>query len=319
MQEPAKLIRPRARPRAVVHRHIPLVQPPPGQLRIDSHAHVLVQPPPIQLRIDSHAHVFTRDLPLAPGARHAPEQDALPETYLALLDAHGITHALLTAPSFLGTDNSYLLKAVAQSTGRLRATVIVDPRIERKELDNIAKRGIVGIRLNYFGVANLPDFGSHEYQALFGRVRELDWHVEIYLEGPRLAHALPLIAASGAKVVVDHFGSPDPRPGLQCTGFLAVLAAAAAGRTWVKLSAPYRLGGADASVYAGALLREFGPERLLWGSDWPWTQNAAGKTYALTLEWLRRWVPDDSQRQTILDQTPSELLGFNRVPRGANR
>ena len=279
----------------------------------------MVQPPPGPPRIDSHAHVFTRDLPLAPGARHAPEYDALPETYLALLDAHGITHALLTAPSFLGTDNSYLLRALACSAGRLRGTIIVDPHIERKQLDDMAKQGVVGIRLNYFGVANLPDFNSREYQLLFAHVRNLDWHVEIYLEGPRLARVLPLIAASGVKVVVDHFASSDPQSGLQCAGFQAVLAAAAAGRTWVKLSAPYRLGGADASVYAGALLREYGPERLLWGSDWPWTQNAAGKTYALTLEWLRRWVPDDSQRQTILDQTPSELLGFNRVPRGANR
>ena len=282
--------------RAVVHRHIPLVQPPTGPLRIDS-----------------HAHVFTRDLPLAPGARHAPEYDALPETYLALLDARGITHALLTAPSFLGTDNSYLLRALACSAGRLRGTVIVDPQVEREQLDDFAKRGVVGIRLNYFGATNLPDFGSREYQRLFAQVRELDWHIEIYLEGGRLARALPLITASEVKVVVDHFGSPDPRFGLQCAGFQAVLAAAAAGRTWVKLSAPYRLGGADASVYAGALLREYGPERLLWGSDWPWTQNATGKTYALTLEWLHSWVPDERQRKTILGQTPDELFGFSGI------
>ena len=63
-------------------------------------------------------------------------------------------------------------------------------------------------------------------------------------------------------------------------------------------------------MYADMLLREGGPERLLWGSDWPWTQNAAGKTYALTLEWLRRWVPDDAQRDAILGATPAALFGF---------
>ena len=265
---------------------------------------------PGSLKIDSHAHVFTRDLPLAPTARHAPEYDALLETYLALLDAHGVTHAVLTAPSFLGTNNTYLVGALVRSGGRLRGTVIVDPRVERTVLDDFAQQGVVGIRLNYFRTPNLPDFGSRDYQQLFAHVRDLDWHVEIYLEGPRLAKVLPLIATSGAKVIVDHFGSPDPQSGLACPGFIAVLAAVAEGCTWVKLSAPYRLGGVDAGPYAATLLRECGPERLVWGSDWPWTQNATGKTYALTLEWLDSWVPDARQRQIILGQTPGKLFGF---------
>ena len=314
LREHNGLVRPALSP---LHAKVKSSLPAPDLPGFCASQHSLVPPQSRQLRIDSHAHVFTRHLPIVPGARHAPDYDALLETYFALLDAHGITHALLTAPSFLGTDNSYLLGALARSAGRLRGTVIVDPRIERKELDAFAQQGVVGIRLNYFRAPDLPDFGSREYRQLFAHVRELDWHVEIYLEGPRLAYALPLIAASGAKVVIDHFGSPDPKSGLQCAGFLAVLAAAAAGRTWIKLSAPYRLGGADAKPYATALLRECGPERLLWGSDWPWTQNAAGKTYALTLEWLDSWVPDIRQRQTILGQTPGELFGFSGAPQRA--
>lgn len=272
---------------------------------------------PVPLRIDAHAHVFTRELPLAAGARHAPEHDALPETYKGLLDRHGLTHALLTAPSFLGTDNSYLLAALAASGGRWRGTVIVDPDVEHALLDAMADAGAVGIRLNWFQRSAIPDVASMAYQTLFRHLADRDWHVEIYVEGPRLAQILPLISATGVKVVVDHFGSPDPAAGVQCRGFKAVLSALAAGRTWVKLSAPYRLGGADAGVYADVLLREGGPERLLWGSDWPWTQNAAGKTYALTLEWLRQWVPDDAQRDAILGATPAALFGF-AAPSGSH-
>lgn len=267
-------------------------------------------PPSRPIRIDSHAHVFTRDLPLASAARHRPDYDALPQTYRALLDSHGLTHALLTAPSFLGTDNSYLLAALAGSGGRWRGTVIVDPNVEHVLLDAMADAGAVGIRLNWFRRSAIPDVASTEYQTLFRHLAERDWHVEIYIEGPRLAELLPLITATGVKVVVDHFGSPDPAAGVHCRGFRAVLSAAAAGRTWVKLSAPYRLGGADAGVYADVLLRECGPERLLWGSDWPWTQNATGKTYALTLEWLRQWVPNEAQRSVILGATPASLFGF---------
>jgi len=260
--------------------------------------------------IDTHAHIFTRDLPLAPGRRHSPDYDARPETYLDLLNAHGISHALLTAPSFLGTDNSYLLGVLRQNPERLRGTVIVDPGIGREELERMAAAGVVGIRLNYFGCAELPDLAGSAYQRLFGQVHDLDWHVEIYLEGPRLALALPLIARSGVTVVIDHFGSPDPAAGMQCAGFRGVLAALAAGRTWVKLSAPYRLGEGHAAACAAALLAAGGGERLLWGSDWPWTQHARGKTYRMTLDWLESWVPDAPVRERILSENPCCLLGL---------
>ena len=62
--------------------------------------------------IDSHAHVFVRGLPLAPQRRHAPDYDATPADFGALLDAHGVSHALLVQPSFLGTDNRFLLDAI---------------------------------------------------------------------------------------------------------------------------------------------------------------------------------------------------------------
>jgi len=143
-------------------------------------------------------------------------------------------------------------------------------------------------------------------------VRDLDWHVEVYLEGPRLASVLPVIAKSGVKIVVDHFGSPDPDAGVDCDGFKRVLASMADGRTWVKLSAPYRLGGGDAAAYAAALLRAGGAERLVWGSDWPWTQHAEAKTYALTLRWLDQWVPDEAARRRILGATAAEVFGFER-------
>jgi hypothetical protein len=59
--------------------------------------------------IDTHAHVFERGLPLANARRYAPGYDAPLSAYLAQLDAHGLSNGVLIQPSFLGTDNSYLL------------------------------------------------------------------------------------------------------------------------------------------------------------------------------------------------------------------
>jgi len=72
-----------------------------------------------------------REAPLAPGRHSAPKRDCSVEEYLAVLDAHGISHGVLTAPSFYGTDDSLLLDALDRAAGRLRGTVIVAPDIDR--------------------------------------------------------------------------------------------------------------------------------------------------------------------------------------------
>lgn len=262
-------------------------------------------------RVDTHAHVFRRDLPLMPGHRHAPQHDALLAELLTLFDAHGITHGVLTAPSFLGTDNSYLLCALDAAPTRLRGTVIVDSSIAPAELEAMDRRGVVGIRFNMWRRADLPDLASAPWRRVLQAAAGLDWHVEIYVEGARLPSLLAPALASGTKVVVDHFGSPDPQLGLECPGFRVLLDAVGAGRTWVKLSAPYRLGGASPQGYAHALLRAGGPQRLIWASDWPWTQHSEGMTYRQALDWLSDWIPDARARETILGATPWQLFGFD--------
>lgn len=114
-------------------------------------------------------------------------------------------------------------------------------------------------------------------------------------------------------MVVDHFGSPDPASGLTCPGFRCILSAFDTGRLWVKLSAPYRVGEAMAKTYAQHLPHAGGAGRLVWGSDWPWTQNEAGRSYGQCLRWLEDWVPDSEQRHRILGATALELFRC-RVP-----
>jgi predicted TIM-barrel fold metal-dependent hydrolase len=262
--------------------------------------------------VDCHAHVMRRDAPLAPNRHSAPKRDCTVEEYLAVLDAHGISHGLLTAPSFYGTDNSLLLDALDRADGRLRGTVIVDPDIDRASLAAMGLRGAVGIRLNWIRRSSLPDVSAPDYRHLFANVRDLDWHVEIYLEGPFLAKILPAIRESGVKVVVDHFGSPDPAQGIACGGFKAVQEGVRTGDTWVKLSAPYRQGGADVQRYVDALLDAGGPQQLVWASDWPFVSHEESVAYGDCVKWLADWVPDEAARRVILAETPVQLFGFDR-------
>src|ERR1700676_61771 len=143
--------------------------------------------------VDCHAHVMRRDAPLAPHRHSAPKRDCSVEEYLGVLDRHAISYGLLTAPSFYDTDNSLLLDSLDRAGERLRGTAIVDPNVERETLAAMGKPGIVGIRLNWIRRSSLPDIAAANYRHLFANVRDLGWHVEIYLEGPFLATVLPAI------------------------------------------------------------------------------------------------------------------------------
>jgi predicted TIM-barrel fold metal-dependent hydrolase len=264
--------------------------------------------------IDCHAHVFTRDLPMAADAR-VPEADAPIARYLALLDAHAIAGAVLVQPSFLGTDNGYLLAAIAQAPERLRGVAVVEPAITVEALNRLEAAGVAGIRLNVIGRA-VPPLAEPPWRGLIERVAWRGWHVEVLAEGAQWTALLPPLAAAGARIVVDHFGRPQG--GRACAGFRAILDAGGHADVWAKLSAPY--GGAGparseaARDCARALRDALGPRRLLWGSDWPWLQHPEVADYAATRAWLDDWLPDAAERDAALVANPAGLYGFGRAP-----
>ncbi|MDE2151588.1 MAG: amidohydrolase family protein [Betaproteobacteria bacterium] len=269
-----------------------------------------IQPTAPVRGVDCHAHVMRVGAKLDPLRHSEPRRDVHVDEFLRLLDAHGLSHGVLTQPSFYGTDNGLLLDALAQAPHRLRGTVIVDPDIREADLEGLRRRQVVGVRLNWIRRESTPEVGSAPFRSFLARVAAAGLHVEIYLEGPALARVLPCLRASGARVVVDHFGAPDPALGTACPGFREVLKGVAAGDTWVKLSAPYRLAGVDPQACVDALLRAGGPAQLLWASDWPWVSHEDEHSYAACLQALENWIPDAALRQAVLATSPRLVMGL---------
>ena len=198
--------------------------------------------------IDTHAHVFARGLPLAARRRYAPQYDATLPHYLAQLDAHAISHGVLVQPSFLGTDCSYLLAALAQEPQRLRGVVVIDPATDCAKVDALHHVGVVGMRLNLFDQPN-PDFARTDWQQTLAAIARLGWHVEVHVEARRLEHVVPPLLDKGINVVIDHLGRPDPALGIADPGFRYLLTLGFTRQVWVKLSGAYRIGyGAQGEV-----------------------------------------------------------------------
>ncbi|CAB3815610.1 2-pyrone-4,6-dicarbaxylate hydrolase [Achromobacter mucicolens] len=264
--------------------------------------------------VDTHAHVFHQGLALADTRRHTPDYDATLAEYLGLLDAHGMLHGVLVQPSFLGTDNSHLVQALRAAPARLRGVAVVALDITDTELQDLAGAGVVGIRLNLVGLDS-PALQTPAWQSLLARVNALGWHVEIHLQAARLDGVMPALLAAGCRIVVDHFGRPDPALGVSDPGFQYLLRQADSGRVWVKLAAPYRNWAAAACAASGRLatqqlLDAYTPERLMWGSDWPHTEHRHLASYAAATQWLDAWIDDPAQRRAVLADTPLQLFQF---------
>ena len=278
-----------------------------------------------RMAVDCHAHVFLKNLPLATHHRHAPEFDAPLSQYMRLLDAHNITHAVLVQPSFLGTDNSFMLSALREHPQRLRCVVMLDPTTGEDELSALDVQGVVGVRLNLVGLP-LPDISTPVWQTFFARLRALDWHLELHRESIDIPTLVNAAMPSGCRIVVDHFGRPSADLAHKDPGFATLLKYADSGRVWVKLAAAYRNSRtarmaqaqhnaeletqdqANANRCAADLLAAYGAQRLVWGSDWPHTQHQHLIDYSQSLAVLSEWVPNASQRAQILGSTAAKLF-----------
>lgn len=265
--------------------------------------------------IDAHAHVFSRALTLAGERRYTPGYDATLVDYLGHLHANGLSHGVLVQPSFLGTDNSYLLAALQQAPEQLRGVVVIERDTHRDTLQAMARQGVVGVRLNLVGRA-LPDFGEPDWKALLEQIAELGWHVELHREVDNLPHLVRQLMPFGVKLVIDHFGRPDARLGVDQRGFAELLECGLSGRLWLKVSGIYRLAGTatqnlEFARQAMPLLQQsFGLRRLMWGSDWPHTQHEAATCYADVVEQRRALGCSARVEQALLIDTPSQLFGF---------
>lgn len=267
-------------------------------------------------KIDCHVHIFDpARFPYAPDTWYTPTGG---ETGTAaqlghVLNAHGVTHALLVGPnSGYGLDNRCLLDAIKHSDGRFKGVAVVRNDASHAELQDLQAQGVVGVAMNaaLLGVDFYRDTGP-----LLARLRELGLWAQLQVQGDQLVDLKPMLVDSGAKLLFDHCGRPDPQTGVGQAGFATLLALADTGRVCVKLSSlvkcstlsfPYP----DAWPYVEALLQAYTAQQLVWGSDWPFLRAPERIDYGPLLALFAQLVPDAAYRQAILSDTPQRLFGF---------
>jgi D-galactarolactone isomerase len=262
---------------------------------------------------DTHMHIFDARFPLAPTAVMKPAESPVSE-YVTVCRRIGIERAVVVQPSGYGTDNSCTLAAISALGSNARGIAVVPESVPDAELDRLTKAGIRGVRFHMFPGGVLP---WESLEPLAARVLPFGWHVQVQLDGRLLPDHEAVLRRLPGTLVIDHVGKfLEPVP-VDHPAFRVLVRLVEAGRTYVKLSAPYEVSKVGPPNYddVGALAKmlvETAPERMLWASNWPHLGQPKERMpdEAVQLDMLLDWAPDESVRHKILVDNPARLYGF---------
>jgi predicted TIM-barrel fold metal-dependent hydrolase len=265
--------------------------------------------------VDTHVHVIAPDpvrYPLHPfgiGSDWFREYPVTAEEFAAAATDAGVDRAVLVqAFGAYGTDNSYVLDAVAVAPERFVSVGIVDPDdpAAPATLRQLAAvPGFSGVR--FFGIGHAAPvwFDAAEGVALWETATELDLRVVATLLAPELPRLRRMLDRfPDVPVVLDHCGFPDLRGGPPYPHAASLFALADHEPLHLKVTS-HLLEDADRCSPGGAaaiverLVAAFGVRRLVWGSDYPQTHD---RSYADLVQLGRdacAGLPADDQQQFL--------------------
>ena len=279
---------------------------------------------------DTHVHIFgdAQRYPFFAGRVYTPEQASIAELR-AMLGSIQMQHVVVVHPSVYGTDNRCTIDAVRELGSMARGIGVIDANTPESVLDEMAKVGFRGIRINLTqaGVSD-PAAAARAFEAAVGRAKPRNWHVQINTNLKIIEAINSSLMASPVPIVIDHFGGATGAGGVEQQGFASLVSLVKSGKAYVKISAAADLISTKSPDYPDVLplakaLVAANPQRVLWGTDWPHPDsrvlpNRKNTDLAplvqtddgLVLNLLPVWVPDAATRKLILVDNPARVYGF---------
>jgi predicted TIM-barrel fold metal-dependent hydrolase len=280
--------------------------------------HLDIRKPKLKLppkSADCHCHVFgPRDkYPWAANRLYTPPPVVL-ENYLDMLRTTGFERGVMVQTGLYGTDNRFILDSIRAHPKVLRGIALVGESVTDRELEDLARGGVRGFRVNRTAKTGLAFDVARK---LAERVKGFGMHVQFLLDIEDHPDIDSFLGSFATEVVIDHMGRPDPAKGIDAPGFQALIRLLKSGRGWAKMSAPYRTSREpppynDMTPFAHALV-EAAPDRLVWGSDWPHVLlETTMPNDGDLVDLIAVWAPDEAVRRRILVDNAEKLYGFER-------
>ncbi|CAG9952992.1 unnamed protein product [Clonostachys rosea f. rosea IK726] len=287
---------------------------------------------------DNHIHVFEPSKhPYSPNRSYTPGAAPLADYPK---NATGCSNIVVVQATVQGTGPAPLLDTLSLKSphgGVLRGLAALDlEKVSDDELDRLHAAGVRGVRMHEvswgFGDQPSDNVVAEKITYAAQRLNRLGWVIDLYMHPKAWAALAPTIEAlpPSTKVVADHWAGfrsgGEDSPEFQV--FLGLLRRQ---RVYIKLSAFERqyhgndMGISSLDNMARAII-EAGPNRILFGSDWPNTALASdreGRTreerltivedfrkvpHAEHVARLREWIRDEVVWRKFWIDNPAALF-----------
>jgi L-fuconolactonase len=247
-------------------------------------------------------------------ARHAsaPVEDELPyRDVAATMAAAGVAHAVQVTRTLSGFDNSYSLEGARALPSTFRVCGRFDPSgpdVKGRLVAFLDDPVIVAVRLFWYSDAG-DWLGGGSLDSFWQAAEEADVPVCVYAPGQ--AAALDGVAGRfpGLRLIVDHAGADLFRPpGRRFEDWDVVGKLSRFDNVYVKVSAlpeatAERFPFPAAQRRVQELYDQFGPDRLMWASNYPLTTRVCTYSEALDLVRVGCAFLSDDDRSRVLGET----------------
>jgi len=270
--------------------------------------------------IDPHVHVWKNDsrYPWPKEVTKPPKYDALPSTLLDLMNAHGVEKTVIVHVIHYRWDCRYAGDTINAHPDKFMGVCRVDPTAAGAADDLtrwVRDYGFRGVRLSPAADKSGDWIKDREQMdRIVGKAAELKVPLCVLCPVTRIPDVARVIDRhkDSLDVCIDHMAdSPPEKP----DELKKLLALAKYARVFVKISHlwslskekyPYK----DTHDQVKRLYDEFGPERLMWGTDWPGVEEYCGYAKALALYRGELTFLTDADRHWILGGTALRLWPF---------
>ena len=240
------------------------------------------------MKIDAHQHYWRLargDYGWLTPDKGAIHRDFAPADLAPHLSAHSIDRTILVQAAPTEAETAFLLETAANTPSVAGVVGWVDfeaPDAARRIAAGARNRRLVGLRPMLHDIDD-PEWLLTKFPAqAVAAMREAGLVFDALVR-PRHLSVLAAFMDRAAcpTVVVDHCAKPQFGNAVPSASWRADMAALAARGAWCKLSglateAPADWTLATLEPYVRHVLEVFGPERIIWGSDWPVVNLAGG-------------------------------------------
>ncbi|HWB84147.1 MAG TPA: amidohydrolase family protein [Bryobacteraceae bacterium] len=269
--------------------------------------------------IDPHVHVWINDprYPWAKETANPPAKDRSPEMLLDLMRANGVEKTVIVQVIHYRWDNRFAADTLKKYPQYFMGIARVNPESPAAPDDLsrlVEEDGFHGVRISPSADASSDWIRGPLMPPLWKRAEELKVPMTVLTPVTRMPDLQPLIEPrTNLDVVIDHMAdSPIDQP----AELDKLIALARYPRVFVKISHTWSLSKqdypyTDTFEQVKRLYDAFGPQRLMWGTDWPLVEERCGYAKALSLVRDEMKFLNEEDKSWILSRTIERVWPFD--------